>query len=167
MASLLVASTTFQLITFVAFNDKSCKDDHENLTFVDCSIEEGSAFAISACLFYLLACIGMFIVSPPIVPLIRFEEGWRGGVGAAVGGSEPNNGNGKVTTVGMPVLVLHEEQAKPISSTSPQTGTVPDNDNLLHAGASMSREEDEEIDTSRPNDAESKVDEVELGVASI
>jgi len=143
MASLLIASTAFQLFSFIAFNDDSCKDDSANQTFSDCFIEEGSAFAISACILYLLACIGMFFVSPPSTPLIRFEEGWRGG--RKEGDSETNNGtNSKVTAQSVvpqdesPFLALHKERAKPIvSSTSPPMEDFPDNDNLLHAGASI------------------------------
>mmetsp|Transcript_29565 Transcript_29565/g.50348 ORF Transcript_29565/g.50348 Transcript_29565/m.50348 type:complete len:224 (+) Transcript_29565:311-982(+) len=78
MASLLVASTIFQLITFISFNDEACKDNVEDKIFVDCSIEEGSAFAISASLFYLITSVGMFFISPPRVAIIGFEEGWRG-----------------------------------------------------------------------------------------
>lgn len=138
MASLLVASTIFQLIIFIAFNDDNCKDEHDNAsnvhTFVDCSIDEGSAFAISAALFYLLTSIGMFLVAHPRVPLLRFEEGWRAG---SAGGNGSNNG--KVTHQAHTPVVIHQEQEQaPYSSTSPPMEPYYHNANLLHTGASVS-----------------------------
>lgn len=131
MASLLVTSAAFQLITFIAFNDEQCKDDNLALEFRNCSIDEGSAFAISAVLFYLLSGIIMFFVYPPRVPLIGFEEGWRGGTATG--------GNAKMAHT--PVTVHQAEQAVPnvsISSTSPPMESAPMNENLLNAGASVS-----------------------------
>mmetsp|Transcript_22414 Transcript_22414/g.40181 ORF Transcript_22414/g.40181 Transcript_22414/m.40181 type:complete len:304 (+) Transcript_22414:78-989(+) len=166
MASLLVASTAFQLIIFIAFNDESCKGDNVNEIFVDCSIAEGSAFAISASLFYLLACIGMFIVSPPRVSLIRFEKGWRGG--RAEGRSEANNGNSKATALS--VVMPREEQAGPaptISSTSPLMESVPPIDNLLNAGASVcpSGASDEESDGASVSSGGAKNEESDISTS--
>lgn len=129
MASLLVTSAAFQLITFIAFNDEQCKDDNLALELRNCSIDEGSAFAISAVLFYLLSGIIMFFVYPPRVPLIGFEEGWRGGTATG--------GNAKMAHT--TVAVHQAEQAVPnVSSTSPPMESAPMNENLLNAGASVS-----------------------------
>lgn len=111
-------------------------------TFVDCSIAEGAAFAISAVLFYLLSSIGMFLVSHPTQPLIRFE-GWTGG---RVGGCKTNN-----SKVAHTAVIVHQEEhnALHVSSTSPPMDPCFPSANLLHAGASVSPgwAEDEKSDT--------------------
>lgn len=144
MASLLIASTVFQLITFIAFNDEGCKDDAENEIFVDCSIAEGSAFAISASIFYLLSSIGMFLTSHPKVPLVQFEEGWRAREGA-------NNHQVAHTPI---EVNRNGTDARNVSSTSPPMEQY-NNTNLRNAGASISRGgEDEKSGTLSSVDAD-------------
>jgi len=112
--SLLVAATAFQLISFVAFHDPICDDEPLAETYVECIISDGSAFAISAAIFYLLSSIGVFVLAPPRVPLVGFERGWRGGrVTEGVPGS--NRSNNRRGVVEQPqqqtTVVVHREVA--------------------------------------------------------
>ena len=151
IASLFVACAGFQLITFVAFNDESCKEEPrlDTYSYVDCSIDEGSAFAISASLFYLISSIGMFTVSNPRVPLVEFEQGWRvDGVALKAqsgDGNECNNNNSSTTR--KRIMGRHEGP-----STTPLIGPVLNNPNFVNASASSSAIGDEsEHDGSQNN----------------
>lgn len=80
-ASLLTACTVFQLLLFLVFNDDECKSDQNFPQIsVKCSFDEGAAYAISACLFYLVSAVGMFATPPPRAPLVRIKCDWAGEV---------------------------------------------------------------------------------------
>lgn len=139
MASLLTASTAFQLLTFLAFNDENCKDDPENETWTKCSIAEGSSYAISASIFYLLSSFGTFLVYPPQAPLVQFSDDWRG--------NEVNETSDKAANVddnrpAHTAVMLHQEKyVRPggVSSTvpPPPMEQAPYTNNLMQAGASI------------------------------
>eukprot|EP01083_Nonionella_stella_P041007 111209_1 len=143
MASLL-SSAVFQLITFIAFNDNMCKDQKLNEIFVKCTVDEGSAFAISASLFYLLSGIVMLFIYAPKVPLISFEEGWRG--------DKTANNNGGTKNAQTEVVVHRVEQAVPNLSTAPLSmGLPPIRENFINTGASVAVGGAEEDTTLKNN----------------
>jgi hypothetical protein len=132
IASLLVGSTALQLITFVAYSDDMCQGK-PNLSYVKCSIVDGSAFAISASIPYLLSSIGVFFVAPPEVPLVGFDEDWRGRRAQ----EERENETIQTPMADTAVRVHPNAEHINVSSTSPPHERLASNINLLHAGATV------------------------------
>lgn len=153
IASLLTASTAFQLLTFLAFNDENCKDDPENETWTKCSIAEGSSYAISASIFYLLSSFGTFLVYPPQVPLVQFSDDWRGN---EVNETSDIVANVSDTRPAHTAVMLHQEEiVRPgVSSTvpPPPMEQAPYTNNLMQAGASFPPPEDDRSGTLSSTD---------------